>query len=295
MLTLLACLLAVVAVDRACLQFAPVADATHARAAAKLRASPTAAPAPLSSGVCQAFAPTGTGRGPTVFIDPGHGGRDPGVTGLSPAGAPVKESVVALAVAAELGRLLRADGYRVVLSRTADTSVVHFPTDGLNGGLSAEQVRQDLLARVRCANDAHAAALLSIHFNGYADPSVEGSQSLYDPVRPFAAENERLAHSLQTAMTSRLQLADRGLLADDVLVAPTLTDRASAYGHLLLLGPAEPGWLNQPTSMPGALVEPLFLTNRTEASLAASSAGQRRIAAALAAGVAAYLSGAPSQ
>jgi N-acetylmuramoyl-L-alanine amidase len=37
--------------------------------------------------------------------------------------------------------------------------------------------------------------------------------------------------------------------------------------------------------MPGALVEPLFITNPSEAQLASDAAGQQKIADALAAGV----------
>jgi N-acetylmuramoyl-L-alanine amidase len=43
--------------------------------------------------------------------------------------------------------------------------------------------------------------------------------------------------------------------------------------------------------MPGALVEPLFLTNADEARFAADPAGQDRIAVALKKGVEAYFGG----
>ncbi len=33
----------------------------------------------LESGACMSYAPSGGRSGPTVFIDPGHGGLDPGV------------------------------------------------------------------------------------------------------------------------------------------------------------------------------------------------------------------------
>jgi len=295
-LALLPCVLAVALVDRAC------GGAAASRQAALTGVGVPAAPVQLApayaSGACRALGPTGgRDRGRTVFVDPGHGGPDPGVSGrAAPGGRPVQESAAALAVASELARLLRADGYRVVLSRTGDTSVRRLgPNDLTDGALTATQVRQDLQARVRCANDSRAAVLLSIHFNGYGDPSAGGSQTVYDDVRPFAAESARLAASVQSVLTSRLGLADRGVLTDDTLDAPTLSDRADDYGHLLLLGPAQPGWLDRGTTMPGALVEPLFLTAPGEAAMAASAAGQRRIAAALAAGVEAYLAGPPAR
>jgi len=57
---------------------------------------------------------------------------------------------------------------------------------------------------------------------------------------------------------------------------------AQAYGHLTLLGPAKRGYLSTPTLVPAALIEPLFLTNPPEASLADSAAGQEAIARGLA-------------
>ncbi len=277
---------------RACRDAGSPASGVRPAIANAARVAP-AQPAPsalYATGACQAFAPTGKSRGRTVFIDAGHGGPDPGVLGRTAAGTQLKESAVALAVAGELGRRLRAAGYAVVLSRTQDTPVARFDPSQVGGGaLTPTQVRQDLEARVLCADGHHAAALVSIHFNGYQDASVGGTQTIYDTARPFAADNLRLAQSLQTAMVAQMQLTDRGLVTDDALVAPTLSDRGGSYGHLLLLGPPAPGWLDEGTAMPGAIVEPLFLTAPGEANLAASTAGQRRLANALASGIENFL------
>ena len=294
---LVICLAAVVLVDRACLSAAPAAAGPHPGLAGGTRPLPgqLATTLEFSTGACKAFAPTGKSRGRTVFIDPGHGGPDPGVLGRSGAGVQLKESTLALAVATELSRRLRADGYWVVLSRTADTSVVKLDSTQLDGGaLNATQVRQDLEGRVLCANASHAAALVSVHFNGYPDASVGGTQTIYDTARPFAADNLRLAQSLQSAMVAQMELTDRGLVTDDALQAPVLSDRGGSYGHLLLLGPPAPGWLDQGTSMAGAVVEPLFLTAPGEAALAASPGSQRQLAAALASGIENYLAAAPT-
>jgi N-acetylmuramoyl-L-alanine amidase len=288
-----------VAVDRACSGAPTAAASTTTRATATARAVSTAAPRPsaqpqiaYAAGACQAQAPTGRSRNQTVFLDPGHGGPDPGVPG--PEGTDVSESVAALAVATQLAKQLRADGYRVVLSRTGDTSVMRFaPGDLANGAYSVEQHRQDLQARVRCANDSHAAALLSIHFNGYTDTSVGGSQTIFDDVRPFADESQRLADSIQQTLLQQLQLHDRGVVTDDGLNTSGVSEKDDGYGHLMLLGPAQPGQLAKGTVMPGVLVEPLFLTRPAEAGMASSTGGQRRIAQALAAGLEHFLTTAP--
>src|SRR5438876_3782919 len=246
----------------------------------------------LESGACMGFDPAGGRGAKTVFIDPGHGGLDPGVVGLA-GGRQVLEKDVTLAVATRLATLLRADGYRVVMSRTGDSSVAKLSaTDSVAGALTASAEHRDLVTRTLCANAAAASALVSIHFDAFDDPSVGGTETFYDAARPFASENKRLAKDLQTAVVRALGTSDRGVWTDDELAAPTLTAAGSLYGHLIELGPAATGWVESPSKMPGALVEPLFLTNPAEARVASDPAGQQRIAVALRAGLAKYFSGA---
>ena len=237
------------------------------------------------------FGPTRAGSGQTVFIDPGHGGMDPGVVGGT-SGRRVLEKEATLAVGMRLSALLRADGYRVVMARTQDSTVVKLaPADSVLGSLTASAEHRDLATRAACANAAAAAALVSIHFDAYSDRAVGGTGTFYDAARTFAAASHRLAANLQAALVAALGTADRGVWTDDQLAAPTLTSSGSTYGHLIELGPMASGWVDDPSQMPGALVEPLFLTNPAEAQMAGGSAGQRRIAAALETGLVKFLSG----
>ena len=246
----------------------------------------------LEAGACMSFAPVGAATPKTVFIDPGHGGLDPGVVGVA-GGRQVLEKDVTLAVGTRLAKLLEADGYRVVMSRTKDSSVTRLsPSDSVTGALTASAEHRDLVTRAACANAASASVLLSIHFNAFDDPSVGGAETFYDSARPFAAENKRLADDVQNAVVSAVGSTDRGVWTDDQVVGPALTTSGSLYGHLIELGPAETGWVDNPSRMPGALVEPLFLTNDAEARLAASASGQDRIAVALKNGLEKYLGGA---
>jgi N-acetylmuramoyl-L-alanine amidase len=245
----------------------------------------------LESGACMSFAPALGQSSKTVFIDPGHGGLDPGVVGES-GGQTVLEKDAALAVGMRLAAMLQGDGYRVVLSRTKDTSVASLAlADSVSGSLTASAEHRDLITRAACANAANASALLSIHFDAFDDPSVGGTETFYDGARSFAGDNKRLAFDVQRALVSALGTNDRGIWTDDQLVAPTLTSLGSTYGHLIELGPAEPGYVDDPSKMPGALVEPLFLTNEGEARLASSEPGQQRIASALKDGMEKYLAG----
>ncbi|MDQ2942245.1 MAG: N-acetylmuramoyl-L-alanine amidase [Candidatus Dormibacteraeota bacterium] len=243
----------------------------------------------VEAGACISLPPTHSGSGQTVFIDPGHGGLDPGVVGTT-GGRQLLEKDATLAVAMRLGELLRGDGYRVVMARTQDTTMIKLSaTDSVLGSLTGSAVHRDLLARTACANAAGAAALVSIHFNAFSDPKVGGTESFYNSARTFSTANRRLATDLQSALVTALGTDDRGVGIDDELAAPTLTSSGSAYGHLIELGPMAAGWVDNPSQMPGALVEPLFLTNPAEARLAVDASGQQRIAAALEAGLIKFL------
>ena len=243
----------------------------------------------LAPGACMSFVPLDGRYAKTVFIDPGHGGLDPGVVGMA-GGRQVLEKTVALSVATRLGELLRGDGYRVVLSRTGDSSVANLSEgDSIAGALTASAEHRDLVSRITCANASAASMLLSIHFDAFDDPAVGGAETFYDAARAFAGANQNLATDLQSALVTGLGVSDRGIWTDDG-VGTALTSEGTLYNHLLLLGPAAAGWVDHPTDMPGALVEPLFLTNPSEARLAADPVGQQRIAEALRHGVEKYLS-----
>lgn len=258
----------------------------------KVLASSQLPVAGIDTGACISYPATGGPPGKTVFIDAGHGGLDPGVVG-SAGGKQVLEKDATLAVATRLGALLRADGYGVVMARTQDSSVTKLATsDSITGALTNSAEHRDLVTRAACANASKASVLVSIHFDGFSDPSVGGTETFYDSVRPFAATSKRLAADLQAGLVSGLGTSDRGLWTDDQLAAPALTSSGNSYGHLIELGPASAGWVDDPSQMPGALVEPLFITNPTEAAIASDPAGQQRIAVAMEAGLVKFFSGA---
>ena len=245
----------------------------------------------LDPSACRAYRPTGAANGRTVFLDAGHGGPDPGGSGELNDGTPVVEKVATLAVAGYLSQRLRAQGYRVVLSRTGDTAVTRLTDADLDSGsMRGSALHRDLLARIACANASAADALVAIHFNAFDDSSATGAETFFDPARPFAGRSRALAESLQAALVAELRLDDRGVTSDEDLSAPTITDAGAAYGHLIELGPRDAGWVDTPSAMPGALVEPLFLTAPDEAVLAARADGQARIARALADGLGGYFS-----
>jgi N-acetylmuramoyl-L-alanine amidase len=60
----------------------------------------------------------------------------------------------------------------------------------------------------------------------------------------------------------------------------------------VLIGAAKAGYFSSPSRMPGATIEPLFITNPPQASLADSPAGKQAIAHGLATAARRYLSAA---
>ncbi len=251
-------------------------------------------PALFQAGSCTRFAPTSGHRPETVFLDAGHGGVDPGAVGKTEAGRTVHEDDLALRVELDAAALLRAKGFVVVVSRTSDSLVGRLrPRDFSGGLLSPQGVHDDVAARDKCANLAHAAVLVGIYFNAGGSPQNAGCVTVYDHARPFWPANLRLAQLIESDVLSALNshgwgVPDDGVMLDSGMGAPALNDPAADYGHLLVLGPAERGWFSTPSDMPGVLIEPLFVTDPFEASVAASTTGQRAIAKGLALAVSQY-------
>jgi N-acetylmuramoyl-L-alanine amidase len=258
-------------------------------------------PAVFADGSCVAFAPTAGDRNKTVFLDAGHGGIDPGGVGTTQSGTMIDEATETLPVELGAMALLRADGFRVVVSRTAASTVVRLtPADRSGGELSLTGSHDDVAARDECANDAHAQVLVGIYYDAGASADNAGSLTAYDAARPFASANLRLATLVQRNVVADMDaqgwaIPDDGVQTDGSLGSFVgnasdggIAGEAASYQHLLLLGPASPGYFTAPSQMPGAVIEPLYLTDPYEGSIADSNLGQQTIARGIASAVEQY-------
>lgn len=119
-----------------------------------------------------------------IFLDAGHGGKDPGAVGLR-----AKEKDIALAVAMQLGQALTARGFAICYSRTTD-------------------VRLLVGERARMANKAKAAAFVSIHCNAAANKTATGTETF---AYSKASKGYQLAQTIQRNMVKTVQLPNRGV------------------------------------------------------------------------------------
>ena len=136
---------------------------------------------------------------PIVLIDPGHGGRDPGASGVSGLSA---EKVLTLAMAEELADLLEKRGrVRVALTREKDRY------------LTLEQ-------RAAIARRLQASLFLSLHMDSAPNPLAKGATvySLSDVAS--SAEAARIAsaeNAVDGALTTEEDGSLRALLSDVAL------------------------------------------------------------------------------
>lgn len=117
--------------------------------------------------------------------------------------------------------------------------------------------------RARTANELGSALCISVHLNG-GEPTAEGSTCFYYGTEDtYSPAGQRLAEMVQTQLTERLGLKD-------------------GRTHPLAVA------LLRETRMPAVQTEPCFVTNGREESLVLDPRERRRIAEAIAAGVAAF-------
>lgn len=213
----------------------------------------------------------------TVFIDAGHGGKDPGTHHNN-----VLERAVALDVAMRLGRLLKANGLDVVYSRDKDKSV-------------------PLSMRTKLANAAKADLFVSIHVNAHDDKNVSGLETYYLNL----ASNKQAARVavLENAGSDK-RLADmQGMVADIMLNARVdeshrLAGDIQRLTHFRLKKyeyniknngvKSAPFHVLLGAQMPAVLVELGYCTNPAEAKNLADAKYRNALAEGVAEGVLAY-------
>lgn len=118
--------------------------------------------------------------GRVIFVDPGHGGRDPGTIS-----GKILEKDIVLEISKELREQLIAKGAIVYMTRETDTD--------LSSQWDAKKKRGDLYRRIIMYKDKQAELYLSIHLNYYSSSSESGAEVLYNPIN---SENKKFGSIL---------------------------------------------------------------------------------------------------
>lgn len=221
--------------------------------------------------------PTPLPRPKLIFLDPGHGGRDPGAQGVRG----TQEKAVVMAIARELQReLLAGNRYRVLLTRSTDNYVA-------------------LRERVARAQEAKADLFLSLHADACDNSDVRGasvytlSEQATDREAAALAARENRADTILGGMKlsdkddnvarTLVAMSQRGTVNDSRRLADTIVQSFSRNGIRLLPRTHRQAGFAVLTSpdIPAALVELGYLSNRQDEKLLTIRQHQIALAKAL--------------
>lgn len=119
--------------------------------------------------------------GKTIYLDPGHGGRDPGAIYKD-----LKESDINLQITKELKQELEQNGAQVYLTRIGDYDISK-PT-------ATNHKKSDLGERARLINESDCDIYISIHLNSDPSSTWQGTQIFYTTNNK---ENQKIAQITQ--------------------------------------------------------------------------------------------------
>lgn len=208
----------------------------------------------------------------TIVLDPGHGGGDPGMENRP---LKLQEKVLALEIAVRLEKLLKAEGYNVVLTRRDDRQL-------------APSKEADLQRRAIIANTAGADLFISIHFNSLFPNTLVSGTEVYVFTRPGQRSDQSWGYGQADDTENEIAPVNRhdpwtSLLAHslhrETIAGLKTADRGHKTKHLAVL---------RGLNCPGVLVEAVFLSNDDEARRVASPAYRQKIAESFAAGIRSY-------
>ena len=187
-----------------------------------------------------------------ILVDPGHGEADPGMIGVNG----LEEKGINLSISLLLKEELETRGYTVIMTRDTDK--------GLYDASANNKKVQDLQRRVGMIAEKSPTLSVSIHQNSYEqDSSVHGPQVFY---YESSVEGKKLAKVIQSSLNEKLEV-DR----------PRVIKGNTSY------------YLLKRSHGTLVIVECGFLTNPDEAEKLQTEAYQKKVAEAVADGIAAYL------
>jgi N-acetylmuramoyl-L-alanine amidase len=216
-----------------------------------------------------------------IFIDPGHGGKDPGTIGrhiIDGKTVTINEKDIVLETALLLGGMLkkRFPGKKIVFSRTDDTY------------LTLED-RPEKAHAVKLKED-EAIIFVSIHANASLNPKAKGYEVWYLPStyrRELLTENDVDKDSREILPIMNVMLEEEFTRESIVLAQNILKGFEASIGSLSEnRGLKDESWfVVRKAKMPSVLVEIGFVTNPEEARLLVDKNHLRKIAQAIYSGI----------
>lgn len=220
------------------------------------------APLDLDTAIYPVIYPSKNTRGTkikTICIDAGHGGKDPG----NQDGAR-QEKKFTLALAEELSQQLRKEGFKVVMTRSSDSTL-------------------DKSLRPLMANELQADLFVSLHFNAAEGTGARGVETYCLTPAHASSTNARgegtengaatgnrnndknmtLAYHVQRSLVKNLDAEDRGVRRARFAVLKT-------------------------PEMPAILIEGGFMTDSAESKKIYDSAHRRKLARSILLGIQSY-------
>lgn len=137
--------------------------------------------------------------GKIIYIDAGHGGRDPGTMYQD-----IKEKEINLEISKVLEEALLEKGAIVYQIREKD--------EDLSSEWDAKKKRGDLYRRIQRIEKGKSDLYLSIHINWYMDPNYGGAEVLYYPSNE---KNQLLGQSIMDEFQNELK-SPRNLKTTDL-------------------------------------------------------------------------------
>lgn len=184
-----------------------------------------------------------------IYIDAGHGGKDPGAIGVGG----VHEADINLKVAKYLQAELKRNGQTIKMCRTTD-------------------VTKELSERTTEANKWGADIYCSIHCNAFNDVSANGTETY---VYKRGYEAERIADKVHSQLMLVLNTRNRCL---ETVNGKKVNVIKEANFYVL-----------RKTSMPAFLVELAFVTNKEDCAKLVDDAIQKKCAIAICKGICTHL------